>query len=87
MTRDEMDAYARQIVDGGGVKKNDVVAFMRAYLESIPVETGLVQGSLPDLYFEIEKTETGIHIPRDVNRSFSRREAFSLVNKILSVLK
>lgn len=96
MTSDEMLAYAKSIVDGGPVKKAEVQAFMKALLEqaapaepepdlqagSLGMTREQVLEALPVLPFEIERTDTGMHLPREANRYYTRREAAALVAAI-----
>lgn len=89
MNLKEMRAFAQTIVDGGPAKKAEVATFMKAFLDANPdpmkVEVdGMV---LPKLYFEIEKTDTGIHVPREANQSYSKREGYALVAMLVEALK
>lgn len=103
MTSDEMLAYARAVVDGGAVKKSDVVAFMKALLAQADAEPApepdlqaggpgmsldeITQRYLPTLPFAVETTDVGIHIPRDANRFYTRLEALALVKLISDALR
>lgn len=93
MTKEEMIKYAQGLLDGGPVKKAEVLAFMRDYLDPDlqaggPAMTAKeVDAYLAVLPFEIEKTERGIHIPRDVNRFYDKSEAVALVRMIVKALE
>ena len=105
MTPDEMRAYATAVVEGGSVKKADVVAFMKAFLANTapdPLESlnekavpsiaeltavELDGRPLPQLYFEIEKTGSGIHVPREANRAYTRQEGYALLAMLTQALE
>jgi hypothetical protein len=92
MTRDEMMKYAQSLIDGAPVKKAEVLAFMRAFADPDlqaggPAEPPLDLTNLPPLYFDIEKTDSGIHVPRDANRAYTKREGLSLLAKLAQALK
>lgn len=87
----EMRAFARLVADGGTFKKSEIVLFMKAFLDpDLHLQSGeppLDEKALPALSFEIEKTDTGIHVPREVNRSYSTREGAALVAAIVRALR
>lgn len=106
MTPEDLISYAKSVVDGGPVKKAEVVAFMKALLEqtdAAPEEPAadpdlqaggpamsleeVAQTYLPVLGFEVEKTETGIHMPRESNRSYTKVEATALLKMIADALR
>ncbi len=87
MTPAELKAFAQSVVDGGPVKKSEVVAFMKAYLEPQDPTKKEAEAALIPLYFEIQKTGSGIHVPREANRSYTKAEATSLLAMIAKALE
>jgi hypothetical protein len=101
MTTDEMMAFAQSVLDGGKYTRADILKFFRAFVTPevdwpTAMQSKLIaecvdgmpeQESPPPLGFEIEKTDTGIHVPREANRSYSRREAAALIASINKALK
>lgn len=94
MTPEDMQAYAKAVAEGGPVKKADVIAFMKAYIaQSTEQDPDLQAGGpaltpaqtvslLPTLPFEVERTGSGIHLPREANRAYTKLEAAALVAAI-----
>jgi hypothetical protein len=67
--------------------------FMKAYADpdiqaGVPAMTREEVGNLlPTLPFEIERTETGIHVPREANRAYTKAEGAALALLIAKALK
>lgn len=89
MTLDEALSWAKSIMTGGPVKKAEVLSAVAVLMEHVrqPKTDVEIDGmALPELAFEIDKTGSGIHLPREVNASFTKREALALVAKIMKAL-
>lgn len=95
MNGKDMVALARRIAEGGTFKKSEVVAFMTAFLGMDPDlqagGPGMTKEEtfklLPVLPFEIEKTGSGIHVPREANRAYTKAEGAALVAAIAKALE
>lgn len=89
-----MKAFAQGLLDGGKYTRADIMKFMKAYVD-VDIQAGgpgltqaeVTERYLPFLAFEIEKTDSGIHVPREVNRSYTKLEGAALLVKLAKALE
>jgi hypothetical protein len=55
----------------------------------LPIEAPKLPAAarLPTLWFDIEKTDSGIHVPREANRSYTKAEGAALIAKLAKALE